>query len=192
MWTPGLEKLVYGWGQKALALRHMHDMASGRANRLHHGLTIPAIILSAVASATAFTTSSGTDNPAILNTAFGCISLAVAALTSTQNFLRCAQKSEQHRAASVKFSSLYREIDAELTKPGNHRTNPFEFVQMIRLTLDHVSGDAPSIPTSVRKEFKKRVMEGTLSVSIDDSSPNRSVKIYRDREMQGIRIMSES
>eukprot|EP00899_Mesostigma_viride_P012446 jgi/Mesvir1/21201/Mv21548-RA.1 len=139
--------------EKAVAYRQMHEMASTRAMFFYNLLGIPTIVLSATAGTLAF---SGRKFPNVnMDMCVGAASMLVSALSGIQNFLHFSQKSEQHKQMVHKFAAFYHTVDAELTKHRKHRMNPFDFLQVLRLDLDRLVSDGPTIPPSIRKKHEK-------------------------------------
>lgn len=177
-WTPEIELLVYRWGQKAVGLRNIHTAAADRTNLYHQMLGIPAILLSAAGSAAAFTSvgsgprAGDSINPVSL--VLGIIGIMVSGLTGVQNFLRFAQRSERHKHFAHKFSALYREIDAELTKPRSKRANAYEFVEIVRINMDHLISESPALPSFAltRRASERSERRRAREMSIDVRSEN--------------------
>eukprot|EP00899_Mesostigma_viride_P007315 jgi/Mesvir1/16585/Mv25195-RA.1 len=123
--------------------------------------------------------------------AIGVISMAVSALTSIQNFMQFSKRAERHKQSAHKFAAFFREIDSELTKPRAHRQNPFEFIQICRLTLDNLVARGPAIPGYIVKRYKSMVNDNTEGMSREPHE-RLHVLVRKDNEAPvPVRIMEK-
>lgn len=152
-WGDRDELLLLTWAEKAAGLRWLHVEAGKLESYLNDALSIPVVVLSALAGL-----GSITDNGCSgwIGVAFTIINLANAALVSLQRYMEPGEKASTHKAIAADYSKLYRSVAQQLSLPVRRRENCVEFVTATRTEYDRLVSSSLDVPACIVRRFKKR------------------------------------
>jgi len=184
-WNRGQENLLAAIADRANCNRWMHSKCHILFDKYNFYLTLPSIAVSGlVGSATIGLPSFFPDNgqQRWATTTLGVLGIGVGILTSINQYMKCAQLAEAHRAASVAYGKLHREVQSELALRRDQRLNSLYFLKLIRAEQDRLQETSPTIVDSVifqfRTEFKNNVEleKPEIAGDLDHVQINESVK----------------
>lgn len=177
-WHRQQEHILAQWAEEAASYRFLHDRAYKRYHTKNLYFSLPVIILSTISGTANFSLGSV---PAAYqeysSIACGALQLIAGLITTIAQFLQVGPLLEQHRAASIDFNKLSRNITVELSLPPAERSaGGRAFLSTSRLEMDRLYEKAPDIPLDMVRAFAKR-FAGT-----NFKKPNildiRSVEVY--------------
>ena len=121
---------------------------------------LPVIIISTITGTANFAQSSlPTAAQAWAPAAIGFLNLTAGLITTVAQFLRVSEQMEGHRASSVEYGKLARNIEVELSLPAPERnTAGLEYIKQCRGDIDRLIEQSPDIPMKILGEFQKGVM----------------------------------
>ena len=91
--------------------------------------------------------------------AIGFLNLTAGLITTVAQFLRVSEQMEGHRASSVEYGKLARNIEVELSLPAPERnTGGLEYIKQCRGDIDRLIEQSPDIPMKILGEFQHNVM----------------------------------
>lgn len=144
-WNHRLEKLSASWLNQALVSKTLHYASHQRYIRLHYALGIPVVVVTATIG-TAIFASLGNASDNRLQIFSGSISIVAAVLAALQTFLRCSERSEQHRMAAARYGIIAREIEYTLALSCSQRGDPSTIVERWRANFESLAEQSPTIP----------------------------------------------
>ena len=162
--TRSIDALLGEWNVYCQLNSRMHDASRGRFKRLNHGLMIPALLLSSVASLGATSLgamglnhsngpASAVDLPLLM---IGVIGLASTCLVSVHRLINAAELQREHDLYSDMFTTLANEIDMQLVldESGVSKmfTSKHEFVKYCKGRMDVLIDKAPPIPKTIMRK----------------------------------------
>jgi hypothetical protein len=162
-WKESLEILVKKEAERALALRWAHDEAQRWTASWNTILQISIFIISTFSGAGAV--GSETLLPFDGSATFvGVLSLIVSGLTTINNFLAFAKRSEAHRFASLSYGKLYQHLSLQLSLPRSERQEASKCVEMLASDLDKLSDVSPQLPKTIKELFHIKFPNITTAV----------------------------
>lgn len=189
-WHPQQEKILKNWSEIGSSYRYLHDKSFNKYERCNMCFSLPVIILSTLTGVANFAQSSfPVDARPTVSVIIGSLNIIAGLITTIAQFLKVAEKTEGHRAASVAYSKFSRNISVELSLPVKERlVHGTEFLSTQRAELDRLIEQSPNIPADIVKKFDKTFIKRDASGNkIDDDGafykPEileiRPVKIYQ-------------
>lgn len=160
-WHRQQEDILKDWSEQASCYRWMHMRAYLRYETQNFRFALPVIILSTITGTANFAQNSFPDNmktwiPLII----GFFNLTAGLITTVAQFLKVAELMEGHRAASIAYSKLSRNIAIELSLPANERsTIGIDYIKKCRLDFDRLIEQTPIIPSNILSHFQKNMTE---------------------------------
>lgn len=184
-WKDSLELLVKKEAERCLALRWAHDEAQRWTATWNTRFQICIFILSTFSGAGAV--GSETLLPfAGSQTFVGILSLIVSGLTTINNFLSFAKRSEAHRFASLSYGKLHANLSLQLSLPRVERQNASDMIEFLKSELDRLNEISPQLPLQIKELFHKKfestktavptILNGLEEVSITLEAPPEPVK----------------
>ena len=155
-WTHEQELLLQNWGEKAEGLSWLHKSAEKFFEKKSLYITVPMALLSGVSSSVQFSLINDTEENFWVKLGTALTTFSVTILSVLQKSLNFQSKEEQHRKMAIDFSSLYRDISAELSIPATERQNSKEYIAACRTEMDKLMKASPNIPDHIIKDFNKR------------------------------------
>lgn len=165
-------------------MRWLHTQCNYHFDSMNFYLTIPNIVLSAVNGGFTMSLNSVFPDQATqraATTVIGLISIFSAVLTTLNQYIKSQQMMESHRAASISYGKLNRNINNELALRRDQRSHALEFLKIVRIEQDRLEMTSPSILphviTKFNKEFAHRDIEKPeIAGDLDQTSVNRRSK----------------
>ena len=180
IWHAQQEKILKRWSEIGASYRYLHDRAYAYYNKQNFRFALPVIVLSTITGTANFALKSFPEAwretvPLVI----GFLNLSAGLITTVSQFLRVSELLEGHRAASIAYSKLSRNISVELSLPVKERTsNGTDFINGCRTELDRLIEQSPSIPYGIITEFGSRFKDAAFIKP--DILEIRSVEIYKD------------
>ena len=158
VWSPECENLLAEWSEKASCYRWLHNRSEKKYKKRYYCFSIPVIILSTLTGAAnvgmdSFITD---DNRPMASAIVGGVNIFAGILGTLQNFLKVAETMESHRASSVSWSKLGRNICIELAIDPMRRTNAHDFLSICRSEYDRLIEQSPTIDDDIINSFKSK------------------------------------
>src|SRR5262249_30451808 len=144
-WSQAVVDRLRDWERRCAAAAEVHFQTAEYLGRWNLFLGIPVVVLSAIVGTSLFATLSKDVNVGIRITA-GVISVIAAVLASVQTFLRFGARSEQHRVAAERWSSIRREIEKALALPPELAGSPKLLMDDVNAHMDDAADKAPAMP----------------------------------------------
>jgi hypothetical protein len=135
-----------------------HKLAAIHYTQLGRALGIPVVILTTIVGTTVFTSiASSGEFSTSLQIVAGSLSIAAAVFSSLYTSLNYGELAERHRAISVKYGNLRREIEEILCFMQN-KTDAESIMEDLRARWNAVDLEAPSVPKKIYDSVYERVM----------------------------------
>ena len=165
-WSPNMEELMKGWGEKAAGNRFMHNHASGYWRGVSNRLTMWGIIVSTVASTASFTTAGLKDEGIkdIVMYAVGGIGVVSTLIQSIKKFYNADEKSAEHGAIAKQFGSFYRHMTMQMNMSREDRDPSDVLCAWALKEYERLQQDSPPLSGDVVKVFKKTFKDSTQAV----------------------------
>lgn len=158
VWHEQQEKILKEWSEISSCYRYMHDRAHGKFHTQNLWVALPVIVLSTVTGTANFAHEAfPVEWKDYVPLAIGFLNLTAGLITTIGQFLRVSEKMEGHRAASISYSKLARNIQVELSLPIPERAiDGASFIMECRLQLDRLLEQSPDLDDQVIKQFEKK------------------------------------
>jgi len=182
VWHGQQEKILKEWSEISSSYRFMHDRAHGKFHTQNLWFALPVIVLSTVTGTANFAHEAFPDAwKDYVPLGIGFLNLTAGLITTIGQFLRVSEKMEGHRAASISYSKLARNIAVELSLPVSERTiDGSAFIMECRTQLDRLLEQSPDLDDSTINKFEKKFKKHDFhKPAIIDL---RSVDVYKDDE----------
>ena len=160
-WNDAVECLIKGIGEKALSMSWLHNKSEKRYKYLNNYLAIPSIVLSSITGAGSI----GFGSDAFISYIMGGLSLFVSILSTLNSYFVFAQRSTEHRIASVQYSKLYLTISIELALPRVKRMNVKDFLKVISQECQRLNEIQPQVPDTVIRAYNKHFKDEPKTIS---------------------------
>lgn len=155
-WTHEQELLLQNWGEKSQGHSWLHKRSEKYYGKRANAIAIPTSIVAGL---------SGSVQMSLINddSANFWVKLATALSTISVSLLSILQKSlnyqsleERHRKMAIDFSSLHRDISAELSIPASERQNSKEYIALCRSEMDKLTKASPNVPDTIIEDFNEK------------------------------------
>ena len=160
-WQAQQEDILKEWSEQAGCYRWMHERAYQVYKKQNMRFSIPVIVISTVTGTANFAQSGFPESikgwaPLII----GTLNLAAGLITTIAQFLRVSELLEGHRAASIAYSKLSRNIAVELSLPSDERSMPgIDYIKQCRSDIDRLIEQSPPVPPEILDTFDKNVLQ---------------------------------
>jgi len=160
-WHAQQEDILKEWSEQAGCYRWMHERAFQVYKKQNMGFSIPVIVISTITGTANFAQGSFPESvkgwaPLII----GTLNLAAGLITTIAQFLRVSELLEGHRAASIAYSKLSRNIAVELSLPSDERSmTGIEYIKQCRSDIDRLIEQSPPIPPEILNTFDKNILQ---------------------------------
>ena len=163
-WNSQLEKVISEQGEKCLSYFWLHDRAEKKYNSLDVWVNVPVIVLSTLAGSASIGSESlfkGFDQASVI---IGIVSIMVGILNTLGSYFSWSKRSEGHKISSISYNKAYNFIKIELSLPRNQRTEPSEFLKLIKNELERLKEISPQIPDSAIREYNLKFADKYVDV----------------------------
>lgn len=143
------QQVLDQWYERTSVVAVGHYRAALRYSRLHFGMALPTVGLSAIVGTAVFATLQQ-QSSFWLQFGVGAMSVLAAILTALQSTLRYQELAEKHRGAGAKYNAIGREIEPLRTNP---ETNA-EKIDDLRIRIDSLAFESPHIPQAVHEHMQ--------------------------------------
>ena len=160
-WHRQQEDILKDWSEQASCYRWMHMRAYLSYETKNFRFALPVIVLSTITGTANFAQNSFPQEyrswvPLII----GFFNLTAGLITTISQFLKVAELMEGHRAASIAYAKISRNIAIELSLPANERsTSGIDYIKKCRLDFDRLIEQTPIIPMYILSHFQKNMSE---------------------------------
>lgn len=160
IWHKQQEDILKDWAEMAASYRWLHSRSYNEFKKQNMYFALPVIVISTITGTANFAQSSFPASvqpyaPAMI----GFFNLTAGLITTIAQFLRVSEQMEGHRASSVEYGKLARNIEVELSLPAHERSaNGLEYIKKCRSEIDRLIEQSPDIPMSIIKSFQGTVM----------------------------------
>ena len=161
IWHGQQEDILKDWAEMAASYRWLHSRSYNEYKKQNMYFALPVIIISTITGTANFAQSSFPPSvqpyaPAMI----GFFNLTAGLITTIAQFLRVSEQMEGHRASSVEYGKLARNIEVELSLPAHERSaSGLEYIKKCRSEIDRLIEQSPDIPMSIIKSFQGTVMD---------------------------------
>ena len=168
-WHAQQEDILKEWSEQAGCYRWMHERSYQIYKKQNMRYSIPVIVISTVTGTANFAQNGFPESikgwaPLII----GTLNLAAGLITTIAQFLRVSELLEGHRAASIAYSKLSRNIAVELSLPADERSMPgIDYIKQCRMDIDRLIEQSPPIPPDILGAFDKKVLQDNSSNPIE-------------------------
>lgn len=198
-WHSQQEDILKDWSEQASCYRWMHERAYQVYKKQNMGFSIPVIVISTITGTANFAQGSFPESAKVwAPLIIGTLNLAAGLITTIAQFLRVSELLEGHRAASIAYSKLSRNIAVELSLPSDERTmTGIEYIKQCRTDIDRLIEQSPPIPPETLKIFDKTILSDNSANPVMFSIPSilrlEAIDVFRTEidEEQRIKKMME-
>lgn len=155
-WNSQLEKVISDQGEKCLSYSWLHDRAEKKYNALDVWVNVPVIVFSTLAGSASIGSESlfkGFEQASVI---IGVVSIMVGILNTLGSYFAWGKRCEAHRISSISYNKAFNFMKIEMSLPRAQRTEPSEFLKLIKNELERLKEISPQIPDSVIKEYKEK------------------------------------
>lgn len=178
-WNDNYEDLISQWGEKAAALRFMHNNSARYWRRISNNLGIYSILATTVASAASLVGGSIDDSNAkdvVLFTAGG-IGLVTSCVQSLKKFYNAEEKAAEHASIAKQFGAFYRYIILQMGMSREDRIPSDELSDWALKEYERLQQGALQLRDEDVKLYKKNFSKSTGALP-DICSNDLSIPIY--------------
>lgn len=131
-------------------------LASNHSEKMHKRLGIPTVIISTVVGTSVF--ASLDSNPEVwLKILIGLLSVTSAVLAALQTFMGYADKSNEYKAAAIRYGKLRRELEQYISSRAEPCTTDEAFMLDFRNRWDETDSTAPTTAQSFHDAARAQV-----------------------------------
>ncbi|RZD41367.1 MAG: hypothetical protein CXT73_05075 [Methanobacteriota archaeon] len=172
-WHAQQEDILKDWSEQASCYRWMHERAYQVYKKQNMNFSIPVIVISTITGTANFAQGSFPDSAKVwAPLIIGTLNLAAGLITTIAQFLRVSELLEGHRAASIAYSKLSRNIAVELSLPSDERSmTGLEYIKQCRTDIDRLIEQSPAIPPETLKIFDKTILSDNSANPVTFSVP---------------------
>lgn len=148
MFTPPTtpEELLQSWLRRAREAQWAHYETERSLLRVHYGIGVPLVLLTAFAGTSVFASISR--QPATwFRVLVGLTSVLAAILSGLQTFLRTSDRASTHRSAAGSYGAIRRELETAIAVQQGSVTA--DLLTTISDRLDELASRSPAIPARV-------------------------------------------
>ena len=158
VWHDQEEVILKSWGETSQSQKYMHNRAYKRMVRMHMMFSLPVIVISTIAGTANFATGAVPEEyREYVSLVTGGLNLFAGIITTVSQFLKIPERLEGHRATSLDYGKLHRNISVELQLPVRDRSHDGrKFVDDCRKEIERLQNSAPDIPISIVRAFGRR------------------------------------
>lgn len=163
-WHAQQEEILKKWSEQAASYRFLHDRAFAIYKTKNMWFSLPVIVLSTITGTANFAQGSFPESwRESVPLGIGALNLIAGLITTVAQFLRVAELFEGHRAASISFGKLSRNIAVELSLPPEERSmSGLDMVSTCRTELDRLLEQSPTIPLNLVQQFGLKFRDSTF------------------------------
>jgi len=160
IWHGQQEDILKDWAEMAASYRWLHSRSYNEFKKQNMYFALPVIVISTITGTANFAQSSFPPSvqpyaPAMI----GFLNLTAGLITTIAQFLRVSEQMEGHRASSVEYGKLARNIEVELSLPAHERSSSgLEYIKKCRTEIDRLIEQSPDIPMAIIKSFQGTIM----------------------------------
>jgi hypothetical protein len=158
-WSDSTEDLLQDWSEKAGCMRWLHARSEKKYRKKYYSYSIPVIILSTLTGAANFAMDSfiAPESKPIASACVGGVNIIAGIISTLQNFLKYSELMEGHRAATVSWAKLGRNIQIEMSLDKEEgRASCMDFLKISRAEYDRLIEQSPVIDDEIIKIFKRK------------------------------------
>jgi hypothetical protein len=175
-WSSEHEGILIDWADKSLCFRWLHAKAYEHYSKKNTMYTIPVIIMSTLTGTANFALNRfPVDYQGMATIAIGSVNIIAGIITTIQQFLKIAELNEAHRASSVSWSKLYRNIKLELAKAPNERKQVTSMLNNSKEEYDRLMETSPFIPGKFIRLFKETFSKSSSSSKEERNNSTSSI-----------------
>lgn len=179
VWTREIETLIKELAKTAVTYKKLHEKESRNCHRYNNKAMYLAVAMgplsSVIASIGAVLHPDEDKVFPLTEIGLGFLTGVVVASIKVAKF---QEKSNDHKLASVKYSSLINGINFQLALPISERDNPIEFFKWVESKYDELSTNSPLLSENDNKKVENvmcKLEEGTL-LNIKPPPTNQSLQ----------------
>ena len=154
-WSPGHEKILIDWADKAMCYRWLHARSHQRFSKINTYFTIPVIIMSTLTGTANFAQDRVPEYyRGYYSMGVGFVNILAGIITTIQQFLKISELNEGHRVSAIAWDKFYRKIKVELSKPIQERQNITDFLKNCTEEFDRLMETSPIIQKNIIQLFQ--------------------------------------
>ena len=192
VWHKQQEDILKDWSEMAASYQWLHSRSYNKFKSQNMWFALPVIIISTVTGTANFAQSSlPTAAQSWAPAAIGFLNLTAGLITTVAQFLRVSEQMEGHRASSVEYGKLARNIEVELSLPAPERnTGGLDYIKQCRGDIDRLIEQSPDIPMKILNQFQNNVM--TDLSGVDFGLPKilklEPINVFREEDQKLMEI----
>jgi hypothetical protein len=186
-WTHQQEQLLVTWAEKASGSAWLHSKSISHYRHMSYWLAVPACVFGYAAGMMSFGTTDSDANS--VRFAIGVMGMLSGVFVSLQEIFPFKELSAQHRMASLRFLSFFRDVSCELSVHANHRVEAAEYISMKRVELDKLHEQTPSIPDRIIQLFEARFQDVDIHRPDATGTLQTIVPYGQARHLTGARLV---
>jgi hypothetical protein len=166
-WSPNMEKLIAGWGEKADGLRFMHADSGRMWKKFGNNLAITGILVTSIASSISLVATSVEDAQIKNCILFGVGSMGMVStlIQSFKKLYNAEEKAADHASVSKQFGCFYRYLTVQMNMSKEDR-DPADVLSAYALKeYERLQLKAPTISAKSIKQFKVIFSNGEQSIA---------------------------
>ena len=154
-WSPGHEKILIDWADKAMCYRWLHARSHQRFSKINTYFTIPVIVMSTLTGTANFAQDRVPEYyRGYYSMGVGFVNILAGIITTIQQFLKISELNEGHRVSAIAWDKFYRKIKVELSKPIQERQNITDFLKNCTEEFDRLMETSPIIQKGIIQLFQ--------------------------------------
>ena len=154
-WSPGHEKILIDWADKAMCYRWLHARSHQRFSKINTYFTIPVIVMSTLTGTANFAQDRVPEYyRGYYSMGVGFVNILAGIITTIQQFLKISELNEGHRVSAIAWDKFYRKIKVELSKPVQERQNITDFLKNCTEEFDRLMETSPIIQKNIIQLFQ--------------------------------------
>lgn len=183
MWNDKIEDTIRKIGESVNGYKVMHIYASGRASLFNSILIYFNIALGPLAGVL-----SSIDyylEKQQLKILIMCITFLSGTIATVIKFAKLDQKSEAHKSAAAKYTSLEGNIRRQLSLYPNDRIKANEYLEWVSKSFEELFDASPLLPLDIYQRYVKYAQRNQITIPDEYTLAIDLKRIFSDRDLEG-------
>jgi hypothetical protein len=163
LWLEEDEQILKQWSDISICYKWMHNKAYEKYRRIFLSMTIPLIIISTITGTANFAQEQ--IDPAYRSTflmVVGSLNIIVGIISTIMQFIKVNELKEAFNMAIKNWDKYHRNIQLELMKNPENRTNKSTMLEFAKKEFDRLIDLSPEIPADVIRHFQLKFKDNEL------------------------------
>lgn len=174
---------IIDWMEEFKIYRLLHSQVANYYGKMHAFLSLPSIIISAIAGAGLFTSLSIDDKTGVI-LAMGVLVIISTILQGINEFYGPGKLANLHSTAQKQYAVLISEADEQITQEESDRENGSLFLKSVRKMKNELIINSPNVPKKFWDNYFNSLSRGELLTSLNRGFLQRQINFDKQNEIE--------